>query len=278
MKDVRLMSSVEEEYLGVLSDLVHGGVSKPSRNGEIKSRWGRMLRHDMRDGFPLLSSKKVYYKGAIAELIWILNGRTDLQYLHDHGVKYWDLNYDQSGRSDGDLGPVYGKQMRDFNGVDQLIDIRNGLQYNPTSRRHLINLWNPVEKDAGVLPCCWYSVQFNVEGEYLDLLWNQRSADWFLGVPFDLVMMATFLHMMAKGLNYKPRYVVGSFADTHLYTAHTEQAIEQLSRVDMMCDLPSLSSPGIWYDHTKSELHIPQPEEIIINNYQSHGGIKAELL
>ncbi len=271
------MNKTEEQYLGILSDLLHGGSLKTGRNGDTLSRWCKTIRHDMRDGFPLLTTKQMFYKGIFAELLWVLNGRTDLEYLHDNGVKYWDLNYEQSGRTDGTLGPVYGHQMRNFNGEDQLKRVLYDLEHNPNSRRHLINLWNAADLKDMALPPCWYAVQFNVDGEFMDIMWNQRSADWLLGVPFDLAMMALFLELVAKPLKYTPRYVVGNFADTHLYTEHKEAAAEQISRVDLFQPLPTLSlSRGVSL-HQESVL-IPLLDDIKIEDYKHEPRIKAKLL
>lgn len=271
------MIGVEEQYLGVMDELLSAD-RKNGRNGMTNSIWGTTLKHDMRDGFPLLTTKKVFYHGAFVELLWVLRGRTDMAYLHDHGVKYWDLNYQQSGRTDGTLGPVYGKQMRDFGGgYDQLKELINGINVEPSSRRHLITLWNPEEVTIAALPPCWYTVQFNIQGEYMDILWNQRSADWMLGVPFDLAMMGLFLELIAKETNYTPRYVVGNFADTHLYKLHTDPAREQLERKDALFALPSLSLVrGVYLKDDK--VIIPHPSEVTINEYNHHPAIYAELV
>ena len=267
----------EEDYLGVLSDLVHGAPTKEGRNGNTRHRWGRQVRHDMRAGFPLLTSKKVWYKGAFVELLWILNGRTDLKYLHKHKVHYWDLNYEQSGRTDGTLGPVYGHQMRNFFGKDQLLTIVKGMQENPNGRRHLLSLWNPYDMEQMALPPCWYSVQFNIEGQYMDILWNQRSADWFLGVPFDMTMMAAFLALVARGLGKTPRFVVGNFADTHLYEVHLDAAKEQLSRKNDLYRLPDISIKRP-IELCCGDLLIPTIDDFTIVGYESHPAIKAELV
>ena len=268
-----MKNRIEEEYLGVLSDLVHGAPEKEGRNGMTRHRWGRQIRHDMTEGFPLLSTKEIWYKGAFAELIWILNGRTDMQYLHDNRITYWNKNYEESGRDDGTLGPVYGKQMRDFFGIDQLKTVIKGMQDDPHGRRHLIDLWNPYDQPNQALPCCWYSIQFNIENDYMDILWTQRSADWFLGVPFDLAMMSCFLQMLSRGLHKTPRYVVGSFADVHLYEEHIEPAKIQLSRD--IGGLPSLSSPGM--SLYKNTLTIPTPDTLEVVNYNPQSKIKAVL-
>ena len=275
-----MKNRIEEEYIGILSDLLHGGDVKEGRNGKTNHRWGRTLRHDMRDGFPLLTTKKVLYKLPFAELCWIIHGRTDLKYLQDNGVNYWNMNYEQSGRTDGTLGPVYGKQFRDFNGVDQFGEVLITLLTEPMSRRHLISLWNPNDLEEAALPCCWYSIQFNVvkiKGiKHIDILWNQRSADWFLGVPMDIAMMAALLTLVASYVDMIPRYVVGSFADTHLYHAHFDAAREQLSRtIDGTLPSLSLATPLDWDDDYKWTV---KPSDLIIDGYNPQGFIKAPLL
>ena len=138
------MINVQDEYRGLLSGVFHGGAQKEDRTGTGTSAvFGRILQHDMSSGFPLLTAKKIYFKHALTEILWILQGRSDLAYLHEHGVTYWDDNYNKSGRSDGTLGSVYGKQLRDFNGVDQLQIILQQIKQNPSSRRIMASLWNP---------------------------------------------------------------------------------------------------------------------------------------
>ena len=278
-----------EDYIGILSDLLHGAPVKEGRNGLTNHRFGKQVMHDMRAGFPVLTTKKTFWKMGVTELLWILNGRTDLQYLHDNGVTYWDKDYKRSGRTDGTLGPVYGHQMRNFNGltynigsteaktgVDQLLNVVKSLSSDPNGRRHLINLWNPEQMNEAALPCCWYSIQFNIDGKFMDIMWTQRSADWFLGVPMDMVMMATFLQLMAQGLNYTPRYVVGNFGDTHLYHAHFDAAREQISRQPKICKPELLSQSGIRLNLNK-EVVLPQPSDFELINYEFHPAIKAEL-
>ena len=279
----------EEEYLAIMSDILHGGADKEGRNGMTRERWGKMVRHDMRAGFPLLTTKQVFYKGAIAELEWILRGRTDLEFLHNRNVKYWDLNYEQSGRQDGTLGPTYGKQMRNFEGYNDVIGVDSYdqleallfyLHKQPESRRHLISLWNPIDNWQAALPPCWYSVQFNIEGDYVDILWNQRSADWFLGVPFDMVMMATFLELVALNINKTPRYVVGSFANAHLYHAHLDAAKEQISRARLIKEVPKLliDSHIIYHPNEPDKLIIPDTSHFRVEGYEYEPAIKAQLL
>ena len=283
-------TSWEAEYLGVLSDLVHGAPQKEARNGMTRHRWCRTIRHDMRAGFPLLTTKKVIPNNAFVELSWILLGRTDMKYLQQRGVNYWNLNYEQSGRTDGTLGPVYGAQMRGFNGKpyfvdgietstgeDQLVTLIQGIKNNPNGRRHLLSLWNPEQLEEMALPPCWYAVQFNIDGDYMDIMWNQRSADWFLGIPYDMAMMALFLELMAKETKYTPRYVVGNMADVHLYEAHLDAAKTQLDRCDKIKPCPSLSLE-IGLLENNGNVFVPTPDGAVIENYVHEPFIKAPLL
>ena len=132
-------------------------------------------------GFPMLVGKRMYFNHVISELLWILNGRTDLSYLHENGVHYWDDDYKRSGRKDGKLGPVYGAQWRDFNGYDQLMNLMYGIMVDPMSRRHILSAWRPDKLKNMVLPPCHYAIQVNINGDKMDLMWIQRSADVFLG-------------------------------------------------------------------------------------------------
>ena len=142
------MISVQDEYRGLLSGILHGGAQKEDRTKTgTQSVFGRMLRHDMELGFPLLTTKKIYFNHAVTELLWILQGRTDIAYLNNHGVTYWDADYKRSGRTDGTLGPIYGHQLRNFNGVDQLEKILKQIKQEPSSRRIMASLWNPNDLD-----------------------------------------------------------------------------------------------------------------------------------
>ena len=185
------MKNVENQYKDLILDLLLAPNKKDRTGTGTKSVFGRMLVHDMSEGFPLLSNKRVYAKQAIHELLWIANGRTDMQYLWDNGVKYWNADYERSGRTDETLGPVYGKQWRDFNGVDQLFNVLDSVRTNPSSRRMIVNAWNPADMPDMVLPPCHYGFQLYVNEGKLDLIWQQRSADVFLGLPYDIAIYIT---------------------------------------------------------------------------------------
>ena len=270
------MSNIEDEYRGLVSGILHGGKSKEDRTGTgTRSVFGRTIEHDMRLGFPLLTTKRISFSAARTELLWILNGRTDLKYLEDNGVKYWRPDYKRSGRTDETLGPVYGKQWRDFNGIDQIKNLVNAIRLSPTSRRLMVSAWNPSDIDKMVLPPCHYAFQVYINNGVLDLMWQQRSADVFLGLPYDIAMYALLLELLAKGANLKPGRLIGQLGDCHLYNNHIEQAKEFLTRTPRI--MPTLEfEHGVFID-SLGILHIPEINEININNYNPLPNIKAPL-
>jgi thymidylate synthase len=269
------MISVQDEYRGLLSGVLYGGVPKEDRTGTgTRSVFGRMLRHNMELGFPLLTTKKIYFNHAVTELLWILQGRTDIAYLRDHGVNYWNADYKRSGRTDGTLGPIYGKQLRNFNGVDQLVQLLKQIKQEPTSRRIMASLWNPVDMDDMALPPCHYSFQIYINNGKLDLMWNQRSADIFLGLPYDFAIYGLLLLMLAKGLGYKPGILTASLGDCHLYNNHIEQAKEQLSRDFKELPTVELVKGIVVLDDS---VYLPEHKDIKLVNYNPHKPIPAPL-
>ena len=269
------MINIEEEYLGLMAGVLYGGTDGDDRTGTgTRSVFGRIIRHDMALGFPLLTTKKIYFNHALTELIWMLNGRTDLGYLHQHGVRYWDADYKRSNRTDNNLGLVYGYQWRHSYGVDQLDVLLRTIQKEPSSRRLLVNAWNPSELHNMVLPPCHYGFQIYIRGNKMDLMWQQRSADIFLGLPYDIAIYGLLLEMLAKGLKLKAGQLIGNLGDCHLYNNHLDQAELQLSR--KLKDLPSiLLNKGISLKDNK--ITIPQHKDVTINNYNPHPNIKAKL-
>lgn len=269
------MINIEEEYIGLLSGILHGGKFKEDRTGTgTLSAFGRMIYHDMALGFPILTTKKINVNHVITELLWIVNGRTDLKYLHSHGVKYWDKDYARSGRSDGELGPVYGKQWRNFFGVDQLTRLVTDIKKNPTSRRLLVSAWNPAELGDMVLPPCHYSFQIYCNDGKIDLMWQQRSVDVFLGLPYDISIYGLLLELLAKGCNLKAGRLIGSFGDCHLYKNHLSQAQTLLKRKKFK--LPTLKlNKGISLKNNK--LITPRHGDIKLSNYKHSNLIPAEL-
>jgi thymidylate synthase len=268
------MINVQDEYRGLLSEVLYEGKEKNDRTGTgTKSVFGRILRHNMELGFPLLTAKKIYFNHAITELLWILQGRNDMYYLRHHGVTYWDDNYEKSGRTDNTLGPVYGKQLRDFDGVDQLKWVLEQIKQEPSSRRIMASLWNPVELDDMALPPCHYGFQVYINENKLSLAWSQRSVDVFLGLPYDIAMYGLLLLMLAKGTGYEPGELVCFLGDCHLYNNHIEQSIEYLNRADKLLPTVELKK-GLSLTH---EVVIPTHEDITLINYSSASAIKAPL-
>ena len=268
------MISIQDEYKALLGGIYHGGKNKDDRTGTgTKSVFGRTIIHDMELGFPILTSKRVSFNAARTELLWILQGRTDLKYLEDNGVKYWRPDYERSGRTDETLGPVYGKQWRDFNGVDQLEKLVYSISTNPNSRRLMISAWNPADMPDMVLPPCHYGFQVYINNGVMDLMWQQRSADVFLGLPYDIAMYGLLLEMLAKGAGLKAGRLIGQLGDCHLYNNHLEQAQEYLDRPKRVLPKLQLES-GIY---SNEFLYIPKANEIKLIKYNPLPAIKAEL-
>ena len=272
------MKNIETQYRSLIEELLDAPY-KPDRTGTgTYSLFGKTLEHNMSAGFPLLLSKKVSFKAAKFELLWILQGRTDIQYLRDNGINYWDPDYKRSGRTDGTLGPVYGKQWRDFNGIDQLRRLITNIMTSPESRRLIINAWNPSELHHMALPPCHYGFQVYINNNQLDLMWQQRSADVFLGLPYDIAMYGLLLELLAKGAGYKPGRLIAQLGDCHLYSNHREQSKELLSRQLSGKVLPVLDLAGsgltIGYD---KDVVVPHEWEIELKHYDPMPAIKAPL-
>jgi thymidylate synthase len=274
------MINIQDEYKSLLSGILYGGKDKDDRTGTgTKSVFGRTITHSMGLGFPMLTSKKVSFKAAKTELLWILQGRTDLKYLEDNGVKYWRPDYERSGRTDGTLGPVYGKQWRDFNGVDQLKQLVHSIKNDPNSRRLILNAWNPADLKDMALPPCHYSFQVYINNGVMDLIWQQRSVDVFLGLPYDIAMYGMLLAMLAKGADLKAGTLIGQFGDCHLYNNHLEQA-------KIFLDRPKRALPILKLDESLriskkmgayGSLIIPEINEIKLEKYNPYPAIPAPL-
>jgi thymidylate synthase len=212
-------------------------------------------------------------------LLWILQGRTDLKYLEDNGVNYWRPDYIRSGRTDETLGPVYGKQWRDFNGVDQLKELVYSINTNPSSRRLMVSAWAPHEMNEMVLPPCHYAFQVYINNGVIDLMWQQRSADVFLGLPYDIAMYGLLLEMLAKGSDLIPGQLIGQLGDCHLYNNHLGQTQTYLDRPKRA--LPSITlEEGIRISKKMDayeSLIIPEKNQIKLTNYNPYEAIKAPL-
>lgn len=221
-----------QQYLDLLKKVKEDGAFKSDRTGVgTYSIFGHQLRFDLQSGFPVLTTKKLHLKSIIHELLWFLAGDTNVKYLRDNGVRIWDDWADENG----DLGPVYGYQWRSWpapNGghIDQISKLVEQIKHNPNSRRHIVTAWNPAEVDNMALPPCHCLFQFYVANGTLSCQLYQRSADIFLGVPFNIASYALLTLMLAQVCNLKPGEFVHSFGDAHLYANHLEQADLQLSR------------------------------------------------
>jgi thymidylate synthase len=341
------MNKLDKQYQALLQDILDNGIEKTDRTGTgTISVFGRQIRHNMRDGFPLLTTKKMAFKTMVTELLWFLRGDTNIKYLVDNGCHIWDgdayKNYvtewcksnkapkelapsqkdfinliktdDEFAKKWGELGSIYGKQWRnwegfeqgyntiyneefigsdktqlkDTKGIDQIQNLINDLKTNPDSRRLMVNAWNVGELDQMVLPPCHYGFQCYVrEGKYLSLMWNQRSVDTFLGLPFNIASYGLLLEIIAKEVNMVPDELIGNLGDVHLYSNHIEQAKEQIGREPY--PLPKLNFS--WYienwsteeakkirkDSFDAYIRQMKPSDFVIENYQSHPAIKAPL-
>ena len=221
-----------KQYLDLLQRIVNEGTRKEDRTGTgTLSVFGHQMRFNLEEGFPLLTTKKLHLKSIIHELLWFLKGDTNVKYLQENGVRIWNEWADENG----ELGPVYGHQWRswpNYNGghIDQIQDIVNALKNNPNSRRMIVSAWNVAEVDQMALPPCHCLFQFYVANGKLSLQLYQRSADTFIGVPFNIASYALLTMMMAQVSGLKPGDFIHTTGDTHLYLNHLEQAKEQLKR------------------------------------------------
>ena len=338
------MNTLDKKYQQLLSDIIEFGVEKKDRTGTgTISEFGHQIRHKMSEGFPLLTTKKMAWKQIVSELLWFLTGQTNIAFLHKHNNHIWDgdvyKNYAAKTSMDidgqltkeefieriqtdnefakvwGDLGPIYGKQWRKWDGkngrIDQIDNLVRELKTNPDSRRLMVSAWNVGELDEMVLPPCHYSFQiyttelsderrYNIwfnnnyetgmerffepnnlpdfENPYykptpkraISLMWNQRSVDIFLGLPFNIASYGLLLHIIANEVNMVPDELIGNLGDVHLYSNHIEQAKEQI-RIEPF-DLPKLKT-----DAKMDGICCNVPDDFELIGYQSHPTIKASL-
>jgi thymidylate synthase len=314
------MKHLDEKYQDILLNLLHSGVEKDDRTGTgTLSVFGKQFRHKMSDGFPLLTTKKMAWKVMVTELLWFLRGDTNIKFLVDNNCNIWngdaykkyadiecnpphDHSLSQKEFIDniktndafaekwGDLGPVYGKQWRDWDGrqerdgsydmsLDQIANLIFQLKRNPDSRRLMVNAWNVGELSEMTLPPCHYGFQCYVrEGKYLSLMWNQRSVDTFLGLPFNIASYGLLLEILAKEVGMIPDELIGNFGDVHLYSNHIEQAREQITRVPF--ELSTLIINDEFWNPDASfldQINSIEPDDFYIKKYQSHARIKAPL-
>ena len=227
-----------QQYLDLMRDVLDRGISKADRTGTgTLSVFGRQLRFDLQQGFPALTTKKLFMKGVIHELLWFLQGDTNIQYLKDHGVTIWDEWADENG----DLGPVYGAQWRHWAGpdgkfIDQISNVIEQIKTDPDSRRLMVSAWNPGQIEEMKLPPCHCLFQFNVGADRLSCQLYQRSADLFLGVPFNIASYSLLTMMVAQVTGLQPGDFIHTFGDVHIYKNHLEQVHIQLSRTAASAD------------------------------------------
>lgn len=308
------MNNLDKQYHDLLRTLLHYGVDKSDRTGTgTKSIFGYQIRHNMADGFPLLTTKKMAVKSIMTELKWFLKGDTNIKYLVENGCNIWNgdayKNYvikvnmqpgvpignfltqeefinkikidDVFAKKWGELGPIYGKQWRSWgeyeagypeNQIDQLANLVKELKQNPDSRRLIVSAWNVGELDQMVLPPCHYGFQVYTSTDkagirYLSLMWNQRSVDTFLGLPFNIASYGTLLLLLAQETRMVPGHLIGSLGDVHLYNNHIEQAYEQLGRAPFK--LPDIKIDNVNILNGEFDYQVL--------GYKSHTPIKAPL-
>ena len=260
------------QYLDLMSDILENGAVKTDRTGTgTRSVFGRQLRFDLSKGFPLVTTKKLHLRSIIYELLWFLKGETNIKYLKDHGVSIWDEWADENG----DLGPVYGSQWRswpapDGKKIDQIAKVIHQIKTKPDSRRHIVSAWNPAEVDHMALPPCHALFQFYVADGKLSCQLYQRSADYFLGVPFNIASYALLTEMVAQQCNLRPAEFVWTGGDVHLYSNHFDQAKLQLTR-------EPFALPRLEIKRKPDSLFEYEFEDFEIVGYQSHPSIKAPI-
>ena len=276
----------EAAYLDLIRYVRDHGTEKGDRTGTgTRSHFGAQLRFDLNDGFPLLTTKKVHMKSITYELFWFLKGDTHVKYLQDNGVRIWNewSTAEQTarfGRPEGELGPIYGHQWRNYgaskkpdgsynqDGVDQIVEVIEQIKNNPNSRRLIVSGWNPAEATQVALPPCHTLFQFFVADGKLSCQLYQRSADLFLGVPFNIASYSLLTHMIAQVCDLEVGEFIWTGGDCHLYQNHTEQVNEQLSR-------EAYELPTLWLNPDIKDIFDFTFDDIRVENYKSHPAIKA---
>ena len=261
-----------KQYLDLLDHVMKNGYRKADRTGTgTISVFGYQMRFDLSQGFPLLTTKKIHLKSIVHELLWFLQGSSNIRYLKENGVTIWD----EWAKPDGDLGPVYGYQWRswpksDGSHVDQISNIVHSIKQNPDSRRHIVSAWNVADLDKMALPPCHLLFQFYVAGDRLSCQMYQRSCDIFLGVPFNIASYALLTLMMAQSTGLKPGDFIHTLGDAHIYLNHVDQVTLQLSRTPF-------ASPGMKLNPDVKDIFSFKFADFQLENYQSHPHIKGEI-
>ena len=259
-----------KQYLELLNYVLKNGSEKSDRTGTgTISVFGYQMRFNLQDGFPMVTTKKLHIKSIIHELLWFISGDTNIKYLNDNGVKIWDEWADK----DGNLGPVYGHQWRAWptakgNAIDQLSQVVNSIKNNPDSRRHIVSAWNVGEIDKMALPPCHVLFQFYVSDNKLSCQLYQRSADIFLGVPFNIASYALLTLMIAHVSGLKPGEFIHTFGDAHIYLNHIEQVKLQLSREPYQL-------PEIKINPEVNDIFKFNYQDFVLSGYQAHPHIKG---
>jgi thymidylate synthase len=305
------MNKLDKDYQSLLQDILDNGVEKKDRTGTgTISVFGRQIRHKMIEGFPILTTKKMAFKTMVVELLWFLRGDTNIKFLQDNNCHIWDGDYKKSNKTNGDLGPIYGKQWRDWGGkdevkltdekdengylkfstthipgIDQIANLIEELKTNPDSRRLMVSAWNVSDLNQMSLPPCHYGFQLYTRpstreekivdpGKYhrISLMWNQRSVDTFLGLPFNIASYGLLLEMIAREVDMVPDELIGNLGDCHLYNNHIEQAKEQITRTPY--ELPEVLMRKACSILGEREY---TTEDITLINYEYHPTIKAPL-
>jgi thymidylate synthase len=261
----------ERQYLALLAEILAVGDERRDRTGVgALSVFGRQMRFDLAAGFPLLTTKKVHLRSIVVELLWFLAGRTDVAWLRERGCTIWDEWADEHGQ----LGPVYGKQWRswaapDGRTIDQISAVVASIRRDPAGRRHIVTAWNPADIQAMALPPCHCLFQFHVARGALSCQLYQRSADMFLGVPFNIASYALLTLMMAKATGLAPGEFVHTLGDAHLYLNHRDQAARQLARAPYTAPTMRLAD--------KTDIFAFTLEDFTLENYRAHPAIKAPI-
>ena len=276
----------ELSYLKLLNNIYINGIKRDTRNSEVISSFGEKMTFDLRDGFPLLTTKKMGFKTILRELLWFISGSTNNKELQKKNVHIWDGNSSTEYMNklgldykDGELGPIYGFQWRNFGGdynkgtkgFDQIEYMINLIKKDPTSRRIIMSSWNPPDLDKMALPPCHILFQIYVDGEFIDGQMYQRSGDMFLGVPFNIASYSLLLHIIGKITNKVPRYLYHILGDCHIYSNHYSEVEEQLKRC-------TYKSPTIKLSDEITDIYSINEDHIILNNYVSHPAIKASMV